>query len=159
MDYLKTVVRTAAVALFCGVLYVGLNWVPIAGPLIVGFTAGWLRRGTPKECFKMGVYSAMIGFIAISALFSWWRMSTPSNEPVFSLLAAWIILLWNVLGIILAGLGGAAAGLFGVFNRLVGLDTGAEKSKTTVSYAICENCGCGYSGESCTLCGSGKWVS
>ena len=63
-------IRIVPATIVGALLYMGLSWVPVIGPLIVGFFAGWVRRGTAKEGFNSGIFSGTLGFIGLTILLS-----------------------------------------------------------------------------------------
>jgi hypothetical protein len=141
--------------------YVGINWIPIAGPLIVGVVVGYLRRVGPKDGFKTGIYSGILGFAVIAFLF--YRAHVFNLDGVgklTSILILWVFLLWNIVGILLAGVGGAVSSMVfhahDFFGRVFDYAPERSHSKDDVtSYLICSNCGMGVSEGSvdCPSCG------
>ena len=90
--------RIVAGTLVGSSLYVVLNWIPLVGPFIVGLTAGRIARA---KGFLVGFFSGIFGF-AFLLFFVFPRWGISGN---FFLM--WIMLLWNFVGIVLAGLGGS----------------------------------------------------
>jgi len=148
-----------------GLLYLGLNWVPLAGPLIAGFVVGWLLKGEPGESFKAGVYSGILGFITVSILLSFWRFNTPSNQIISSLLIGWILLLWNVVGILFTGFGAMLYSIVNSFSRIFGIDLKTPSppagGRAEASYKICDKCGNGFLDENggCSYCAQQQWTA
>ncbi len=146
-----------------GILYIGLNWIPIAGPLIVGFIAGWIRRGNSKEGFNAGIYSGLLGFIALTALlYKWGALNARGIETFVVMLIAWIIFLWNLVGILLAGLGGLVGSMFHATKNFF-LGGRREDVKPAggyfnrgVTFKICPDCGSGNTEDAikCGNCGA-----
>lgn len=90
--------RIVAGTLVGSPLYVVLNWIPLLGPFIVGLTAGRIAKA---RGFLVGFFSGIFGF-AFLLFFVFPRWGISGN---FFLM--WIMLLWNFVGIVLAGLGGS----------------------------------------------------
>jgi len=90
--------RAVAGILVGSSLYVVLNWIPLLGPFMVGLTAGRIAR---VRGFLVGFFSGILGF-AFLLFFVFPRWGISGN---FFLM--WIMLLWNFVGIVLAGLGGS----------------------------------------------------
>ncbi|MBU4265594.1 MAG: zinc ribbon domain-containing protein [Candidatus Altiarchaeales archaeon] len=90
--------RIVAGTLVGSSLYVVLNWIPLVGPFIVGLTAGRIAKG---RGFLVGFFSGIFGF-AFLLFFVFPRWGISGN---FFLM--WIMLFWNFVGIVLAGLGGS----------------------------------------------------
>ncbi len=78
-------------------IYVILNWIPLLGPLSAGLAGSRIAKG---RGFLVGVLSGIFGF-AVLLFFVFPRWGISGN---FFLM--WILLFWNLIGIILAGLGG-----------------------------------------------------
>jgi len=136
-------------------LYVVLNWIPLVGPFIVGLTAGRIARA---KGFLVGFFSGIFGF-AFLLFFVFPRWGISGN---FFLM--WIMLLWNFVGIVLAGLGGSMGSSTGrrsgfsyrfgsgrgrIFESLGGKESGPEGEKKTERDSIkapdillvCPKCG------------------
>lgn len=120
MFQLRKAVLTAAALIFGGLLYLGLNWIPVIGPLTVGFIVGYLIKASPGVGFRAGVYSASIGTIALAillngmGLFNYGEVGMP-----IVLLTAWILLIWNLAGIFLSGVGGMLGSLLGQGRKML----------------------------------------
>ncbi|MFH1125787.1 MAG: zinc ribbon domain-containing protein [Candidatus Altiarchaeota archaeon] len=118
---LKKAAGTTALVLFGGILYTGLNWIPVLGPLAVGFIVGYRIKGSPSEGFRTGIYSASIGTILIALLLSEIGLfSTPETATIAVILITWILFIWNLVGILLAGLGGIAGSLAAQAKKMFG---------------------------------------
>ena len=120
MPDLKKAVLTTTIVLLGGTLYLALNWIPILGPLITGFLAGYLLKGNPKEGFNAGLYSAILGVIALALLINTTGLfNTAVNGTLVVLLTIWILTVWNLIGILLSGIGGMLGSIAGQGKRMV----------------------------------------
>lgn len=140
-------------------LYMGLSWVPLIGPLVVGFVTGWIRAGTTKEGFNAGIISGTVGFISLMILLSTIGIFENSGyKVVITLLVLWIIFLWNLMGVLLCGIGGFAGSLVRsthmFFEKRAG--TGVSQKKGAKTFLICSDCGVGNlnTEKICTSCGN-----
>jgi len=146
--------RIVAGTLVGSSLYVVLNWIPLLGPFIVGLTAGRIAKA---KGFPVGFFSGIFGF-AFLLFFVFPRWGISGN--VFLM---WIMLLWNFVGIVLAGLGGSVGSAarrsgfsyrFGsgrgrIFESLRGKESGPEGEKKAEKDSIkapeilvvCPKCG------------------
>ena len=105
--------------LFGGILYVALNWIPIIGPIAVGFMVGHMIKQNPGIGFKAGIYSACLGVIILAILFANTGLFNFSGAGIILvLLAIWILFIWNLVGILLAGLGGIVGSITGQTQRI-----------------------------------------
>ncbi|MBM3309516.1 MAG: zinc ribbon domain-containing protein [Candidatus Altiarchaeales archaeon] len=162
----KAVLNTTAVTAG-GLLYVGLNWIPIIGPLAVGFLVGYTAKDDPRNGFRLGVYSATFGaFLLAVILGNSGLFNTTEAGTLLSMLVAWILVMWNLAGIMLAGLGGILGSLVGQARTMLGMipsglnmipfgisfgmpkprrvlklqaPPGGEEKR--IKFRICENCG------------------
>lgn len=132
-----------------GLAYLGLNWIPVLGPLAVGFIVGYVRRAGPRDGFRLGVYSGLVGFAGVLVLFKYNSILPFEGSSVFpSFLALWIIVLWNLVGVLFAGVGGALASMFfhaqDFFEqRFPGAGGSVGWRGKAASFIICPNCGSG----------------
>jgi len=161
----KTVLHTTAV-FSGGVLYVGLNWIPIIGPIIVGFLVGYTVKENPRNGFRLGVYSATLGAAMIAVILgNSGLFNMAGSGTLLAMLIAWILIIWNLVGILLAGLGGMLGALVGqaktMFDMIpklemlpFGISFGMPKPKRVlklqappveeekrIKFNICEYCG------------------
>lgn len=127
--------------------YLGLNWIPIVGPLGVGLIVGYVRRKGPRDGFRVGVYSGLIGAVAVVYLFYETKVLGLSGISAFpSFLIVWIMVLWNLVGVFFTGVGGALASMFFHAHDFLekrfepGYDS-AQRREQVTSFIICENCG------------------
>jgi hypothetical protein len=139
-------------------LYIILNWVIVIGPIISGFAAGRLARCKPKDGFFVGVLSAILGFciIAYAMDFTAFRVNS-----LWDFLVSWIFLLWNLIGFLFSGVGGALGSLIaeplGFFPGVRRHGRGSVvKESDPLVYVICPNCGFSNSerNEYCKSCGA-----
>ena len=121
MNDLKQTAYAAAVLLAGGLLYLTLNWIPILGPLAAGFAVGYALRGSmPGTGFKAGVYAASLGVIGVAFLLdSIGLFDSSQTSPLVLFVAMWVLLVWNIAGILLAGIGGMLGSLTGQAKRIV----------------------------------------
>lgn len=157
-------------------LYLGLNWIPVIGPVAVGLTAGYIAGGSVRRGFTAGILSGLGGFtLLLYILLKWGVFNSLFHgvriETFVGLLLLWIILLWNIIGVALAGLGGVAGvllsnakNLFKNIERNVRIPSqqvvreeqmGPQRIQGR-TYVICPNCGVGNpeSNSSCISCGT-----
>ncbi|MFH0861316.1 MAG: hypothetical protein V1921_08950 [Candidatus Altiarchaeota archaeon] len=129
-------------------LYLGLNWIPIVGPLSAGFIAGRLGRATPNNSFKLGVISGAIGFVTILFMSARWGVfDTIGLGRIFSGLMVWIVVVYNLFGILLTGVGAYVGSVFTSAKRLFRTDGRVYQPFSGLSgsdvrtYRICRECG------------------
>ncbi len=160
--------RAVAGILVGSSLYVVLNWIPLLGPFMVGLTAGRIARA---RGFLVGFFSGILGF-AFLLFFVFPRWGISGN---FFLM--WIMLLWNFVGVVLAGLGGSmgsaarrgpafsyrfGSGRGRIFGSRGGSESGpgenrAEKDSIEAPeiLVVCPKCGTGNPDDAsnCKFCG------
>ena len=147
MNKIRDYSSYAATLLLGALGYVGLNWIPIVGPLGVGLIVGYVRRKGPRDGFQVGVYSGLIGAVTVVYLFYETKVLSLSGISTFpSFLIVWIMVLWNLVGVFFTGVGGALASMFFHAHDFIekrldhGLDTRRMREHVT-SFIICERCG------------------
>ncbi|MFH1404099.1 MAG: hypothetical protein ABIH11_07515 [Candidatus Altiarchaeota archaeon] len=146
---LRQAILTAAGA----ALYVGLVWVPILGPLMSGFFVGFLNGGGVKRSLSLGVTSGVMGF-ALLVLFLL-RLDFSLSRTAL-VVASWILLLWNVVGVFLSGVGAVFGSLYSDVNDLLTpIYNGVSGRSRGLEYRICGICGLGnlMSRGECVECG------
>ncbi len=154
MPNIKEIFSTTLAVITGTAMYILLNWIPIIGPLIVGFIAGFIAKGSVKRRFLSGVLSAIIGFVILLLfVFSKWGLN--------NILLLWIILLWNLTGIVFAGIGSilgsmisSTADMMSKFRRF---DSSIHQyTGKTIRFNICPNCGISNPTDAvyCTSCGA-----
>jgi len=132
-------------------LYVGINWIPIAGPLIVGLAVGYTRRKGPKDGFKTGVYAGVLGFVITTILLVWTRaFGLTTASRLASLFFIWVFFLWNIVGVFFSGIGGALSSMFFhahdyLGDRFESPSKSSLKGDNVTSIIICGGCGQGIS--------------
>jgi len=155
MSTRKAVFSTALSIVTGTVMYILLNWIPVIGPVIVGFIAGLISKGSVKRRFFSAVLSAILG----SAILMFFIFS---KLEIRSILLWWIIILWNLAGIASAGIGSilsriisSTADVVSEFRRFDSTIHG-ERDKRTISFNICPNCGMSNPDNNvyCAYCGS-----
>jgi len=144
-----------------GILYVGLNWIPIIGPLLVGLFVGYYGKGSVKAAFDRGIASGLAGSVMVAViLFKANVFQTSGSELALTFMFAWILFVWNVVGMLFCGLGGAAGAMAGSLNDLYKTITGrynhAKPESGDIAYRICPKCGAGNLERAmfCSSCGS-----
>jgi hypothetical protein len=159
MSSLRDYVFYVASVIIGGLVYVGLNWIPLIGPLAVGAFVGYLRRRGPRDGFKAGTTTALLGFLGVIYLLSSTSLLPLRGITLPSLLVFWILLLWNVVGILLAGVGGALSSMFfhahDFLERRLEYSGGVENPVSVISYSLCSNCGVSIKDDlhECPSCG------
>ena len=152
--------REAFAVLTGGVLYAGLNWIPVLGPLAVGALVGFYGTKSVKRGFDLGVCSGVLGSLAVALiLFRTGVFEGSGTQAILLLLFGWIMFVWQLVGILLCGIGGAGGvGLKSIKAALTSLfdghiNWGADKS---VVYRICPKCNEGTPDKNgvCVRCGS-----
>jgi len=114
----KTAFATAVIAAG-GALYLGLNWIPIIGPLAVGFAVGFMLKETPGNGFKAGVSAGSLGVVTMAFILATTGIFDPSiNGTLPVLLTVWVLFIWNLLGIFLTGVGGLLGCVAGQTKRM-----------------------------------------
>jgi len=140
-------------------LYSVLNLIIIIGPLISGFVAGWLARCRLKEGFIIGVLSATLGF-CISTYIINFNFASPRIYNLLDILIFWIFLVWNLVGFLFSGIGGAIGSML---SEPIYLFSSRKPRKKKVMeeveaeiYVICPNCGFSNpeKNEYCNSCGT-----
>lgn len=140
-------------------LYAVLNLIIIIGPLISGFVTGRLARCKPKEGFIIGILSATLGFCIFVYIVNFANFRI---DNLLDILIFWIFLVWNLVGFLFSGIGGALGSMlsepisfFSNFRKpkkrkVVGKEPDAEV------YVICPNCGFSNpeKNECCNSCGT-----
>jgi hypothetical protein len=168
---LDEIFQKAAAVSVGGVLYLGLNWIPIIGPLVAGLSAGKIAGGRTNEGFKIGIYSGILGTILVIILLN--RVGIFNTQGINSIvvfLVAWILLLWNLTGILFAGIGGALGNLVQKTSNIIEqldmlrrpvrphpirLEPPKEyKREYSHEYVICPKCGVGNpaGADTCSEC-------
>ncbi|VVB52471.1 Uncharacterised protein [uncultured archaeon] len=152
--------RLSTIALGSG-LYALLNWVPLAGPAAAGFAVGYLSKGRLKAAFVDGVVSGALGFVLIAATLYHFGAFTGSSIVHVAVLA-WLLLMWNLTGILVMGAGAAVGNITYDTGRMISsfLSPFAQKQapeerKFAAEYGICPQCGTGNISENaiCETCG------
>lgn len=146
-------------AILLGALaYTGLGFLPVIGPLLVGFLVGYLRRGGPKDGFTHGIIASVIGSVIMLILLFTVILPIQQGYTLPVLLASWILILWMFSGIIFAGLGGGLSAILWnaqdfIDNRFNFTETKNSRTRGGVSYTICPECGSQIRNEEeCTTC-------
>jgi len=138
-------------------LYSVLNLIIIIGPLISGFVAGWLARCRVKEGFIIGVLSATLGFCISTYIINFANLRIDS---FLNILIFWILLLWNLVGFLFSGIGGALGSMLSepidLFSFRKYRGRVMEKEPDAEIYVICPNCGFSNpeKNEYCNSCGT-----
>ncbi len=160
MRLLKEALSYASTLAIGGLAYVGLNWIPIVGPLAVGILIGFLRRRGPSDGFRTGVACGVLGFLGVIYLLAaTGAASLRGIATIPSFLILWILLLWNLAGIFFTGVGAALASMFyhaqDFFEHRIGYTEKTETIGGATSYVLCGNCGVGIREDSpvCPSCG------
>ncbi len=144
-------------------LYIGFNWVPIIGPVLIGVFIAKLAKPSVRDGFFAGVLAGLFGFIlltgAILAYGLGWFM-TSTIKIVALILLAWIFLLWNLAGILLTGLGCALGSAVFRVGRIVEktqeLFGKKDREVTDLrNVVLCKNCGVENlkGNRYCSICG------
>jgi uncharacterized paraquat-inducible protein A len=106
MTELKKTILTATAVILGGVLYLGLNWIPVIGPLAVGFFVGQTIKETPWKSFRAGIHSAILGVLLLAIVLARTGILDPEQVGLLTaMFVAWILLIWNLIGVFLTGLG------------------------------------------------------
>ncbi|MDD5111671.1 MAG: DUF5518 domain-containing protein [Candidatus Altiarchaeota archaeon] len=121
MTDLKRIALVAAVISMGGLLYLSLNWIPVIGPLAAGFFVGYSQQGsTPKAVFRAGAYAGLLGVVGVAMLLDTiGLLDTSQTSTAIVFLTLWVLLVWNIVGVLLAGIGGMLGSLTGQAKRLV----------------------------------------
>jgi len=129
-------VLTAAAVFLGGILYLSLNWIPVLGPLAVGFIVGYAIKQNPGRGFRAGVYSAALGVLMLALLLAETGLINPAETgTLWLLLTSWILFIWNLAGILLAGLGGMLGSLARQTKRMMdALGTGMAAMPFNISF-------------------------
>jgi len=152
-------VKEVLYVLLGGVLYAGLNLIPVLGPLTVGAMIGAASRGGLRRGFKLGVASGVLGciFFGIGLLRLDFLGATGLGAAAIILLA-WVLLFWNVVGVLSCGLGAAAGVMLKEFSQTYDsfLRRGSKSRGEPVVYRICPVCNEGTADEKgfCVKCGN-----
>ena len=93
----KERISTVSVILFGALLYMILNWIPVIGPLFMGMRVGRMVKGHPMKGAGIGILSAVVGFFFLNVFIF----------PNWDIFGRVLLIGWNVIGIIFAGIGGA----------------------------------------------------
>ncbi len=109
-------------------LYVILNFIPLVGPFLSGFTAGKISQGGLKNGSLAGFFSGVIGSLLIFSLFSGWVYSWGFLSKF---LVGGFLLLWNLVGIILTTIGGIVGAIF---------HPKKESQEERKILVVCKNC-------------------
>lgn len=146
------------------VLYTGLNWIPLVGPLTVGFIASRISGGGLKRGFNAGIYSGLGGFTIL--MFSLHHFgilgqlfASSGLSTLAGLLLVWIIFLWNLVGILFCGVGGLLGAMVERTRRVFELGHRFTAELFTgprpATYVVCPNCGAGNPNttDHCRTCG------
>ena len=167
----KEIILNICAVLIGAVLYMGLNWIPIIGPLSVGIISVYISGGNFKKGFTIGLLSATFGFLAILAVISRFgvfsQLFGSSGTALMVVLLLWILFLWNLVSIFIAGIGGIFGSLISprrFFARKIqekepiriDIPKNEIASKSNIkTYIICQNCGTGNldSTDNCISCG------
>ena len=157
----KKILRSIAAVTGGAVLYALLNWIPLAGPFAVGLAVGYVVGGGFKRGLRHGLYGGLIGSLILACLLAHYRIL--AAEGMSSLLAffiAWVLLVWNALGVSLAALGGGFGAVGRDIHSLIPKDIRdnlfPRADGTGVDYTICPSCGQGNvkSASTCVSCGA-----
>ncbi len=140
-------------------LYIVLNWIIIIGPLLSGFITGRIARCGLKRGFLIGILSAALGFGVLIYAINFANIGI--GDP-WNILLLWIFLLWNLVGLLFSGIGGALGSAlsepidFSSSFRKHRKKRVSEKEPGTEVYVICPNCGFSNpeQNEYCNSCGT-----
>jgi hypothetical protein len=144
MDYERIGPVTTGVVVG-GLLYIGLNWIPVVGPLIAGAIAGYIAKGRVFDGFRTGVIAGIVGFIGvIFVMAQMGLLNTTGVGVVLTGLILWIILVWNLTAIFFMGVGGAVGSLAASTRSF--FKPMEARFKAVKSYRICPRCGSSYPG-------------
>jgi hypothetical protein len=160
MADIKTALKVAGAAIAGGLLYVVLNIIPLIGPLAAGFLTGYWAGGGFKRGFKTAALGAVVGSIAVAYAFIRFGISDSAGVSQLMLLfMAWVLLVWNLVGILLAAVGGGVGALgkevYTVIPKNLIDSFKVGKDTPGLEYMVCPECGQGNvtSATSCIGCG------
>jgi hypothetical protein len=142
-----------------GILYAVLNWVPLAGPVAAGLATGYSVGGGFGRGFKHAVYASSAGAVLVAYVLSSYGIldSAALTAPMF-LFVTWILIVWNLVGVFLAGIAGGFGAVGKDIRSLIPRNLAkifVRRSNDGVDYSICPGCGQGNvsSAQTCIGCG------
>ncbi|MFH1055727.1 MAG: hypothetical protein V1744_06500 [Candidatus Altiarchaeota archaeon] len=151
----RSVLSISAGALF----YAALNWVPVIGPLSVGAFTGYVVGGGFKRGFNHGICASTAGAILVAYLLASYNiLPTTGTNTLLKAFTIWVLLVWNITGILFAGVGGGFGAVGKDLQTMIpkGIHDmiSPPKTKPGVNYMICKNCGQGNveAAETCVSC-------
>ncbi|MBU0761604.1 MAG: hypothetical protein KKD39_01135 [Candidatus Altiarchaeota archaeon] len=146
------------VFIVCGaLLYTVLNWVPILGALIVGLVVSFGSGDGFRRGFRNGISAGLLGLAMVFYLVVANNiLPYEGKDLVLTLFIYWILLVWNVLGAFIVGLGAG----FGCWGRSIKTLLPPEwfddkNDSRGAEYRIC-SCGQGNNAnaKTCSKCSS-----
>jgi hypothetical protein len=160
MPDLKGKLRSAAAVVFGGLLYAVLNWIPLVGPLVMGMITGYWVGGGFTNGFRHASVAAALGSTLVAFLLAQYGLTDASGvtTPMIFFIV-WVLMVWNIAGIILGGIGGGLGAIGRDLHQLIPeavRDKFREPmAKSGVEYIICPGCGQGNlsSAAACIGCG------
>lgn len=137
-------------------VYVGLNWIPVVGPLATGFIVGQTIKADSRKSFNQGILAGTIGFVILMFLMNALGIfNMTGTQMIGGILVAWILFIWNAIGILLCGAGAMVGSLFSRTSRMLeGFGFGRVKEYSH-DYRMCPECGFSFpdGAKSCSNCG------
>ncbi len=108
MIELKERISLVPVVLVGALLYMILNWIPVIGPLFMGRRVGRMVKGHPMKGAGIGILSAVVGFFCLNVFIF----------PNWDIFGRILLIGWNFIGIIFAGIGGAIGSMTSAISDL-----------------------------------------
>ncbi len=149
--------KRAAYVLVGALFYTVLNWVPIVGALAVGFFIGYCSGGGFKRGFRDSLSAAILGAVIVLYLIvSSGVVSMDGKDLVLTAFIYWVILVWNIIAALVAGVGGGMGAWGKNLWTLIPDEWFDDKNdRSGTEYVICESCGHGNvsTANACMTCG------
>ena len=150
--------RSAAAVLAGGIIYSALTWVPLVGPFATGVLVGWWTGGGFLKGLRNAAYAASLGSIIVFYMIAAYGLPPAGTQAPINLVFLWMLLIWNVTSIIVAGAGGGIGALSRDVRTLIPTNLmeslSQHKPRKGVEYRICPSCGQGNveSAKTCIGC-------
>lgn len=135
-------------AIIVGILvFVGLIWIPVIGPFVSGLAIVWISKTKPKESFKLGIISAILGSLTLMMILVKIGLPyTSGPEQIISAMFVWIIIVYTLFSMLVCAVGAFSGSVFMTAKKTLEFVDDYTQGNSgnladSITYVICPVCG------------------